>query len=132
MSNNNSKIKNKRNKYINNNNNKIFNNSDSISFKCDKNFSFNNLTPIMHNKGTSNESIISIKTPLLTEREVNSKYSNNKISNKIDYEYINYIRTMGNKFTETEKKQEKYFFNNNYGVDLFKIKYKYLAKKFFN
>ena len=39
---------------------------------------------------------------------------------------------MGNEFIETEKKQEKYFYKNKYGVDAFKLKYNLLKKKFLN
>ena len=39
---------------------------------------------------------------------------------------------MSNIFSETEKKQEQYFFQNKYGVDMFKLKYNHLTKKFFN
>ena len=48
-----------------------------------------------------------VNEPLITER-------NSKKNPRIDDEYINYLRTMGNQFSETEKKQEKYFHKNKY------------------
>lgn len=88
--------------------------------------SLKELTPIKKRKENSNDdSIIFVKGHLLTDR-VTKKIP------KIDMEYIDYIRTMGEQFSETEKKQEKYFYKNKYGVDAFKLKYNYLKKKYFN
>ena len=88
--------------------------------------SINNLSPIIKNKKeNSSDSIMTVNSPLYTER------STKKLP-KINDGYINYIRTMGNQFSESEKKQEKYFLNNKYGVDAFKIKYNFLKKKYFN
>lgn len=138
-----SKNKNIKNNYIiDNNNSKISKNRRKnllqkysySSFKKDKSIDINpstnsnyinNLTPIKKRKENSNDSIVFFDEPLFTER---SRFK----SNLIDTEYINYIRTMGNQFSETEKKQEKYFSNNKYGVDAFKLKYNYLRKKYFN
>ena len=138
-----SKNKNIKNNYIiDNNNSKISKNRRKnllqkysySSFKKDKSIDINpstnsnyinNLTPIKKRKENSNDSIVFFNEPLFTER---SRFK----SNLIDTEYINYIRTMGNQFSETEKKQEKYFSNNKYGVDAFKLKYNYLRKKYFN
>ena len=102
-----------------------------LSFRKEKasgynNDSINNLSPIMKKqKENSNDSIITVNYPLYTERTT-------KKLPKIDDGYINYIRTMGNQFSESEKKQEKYFLNNKYGVDAFKLKYNFLKKKYFN
>ena len=86
----------------------------------------NNLSPIIKkSKENSNDSIITVNYPIYTER------SQKKLP-KIDNGYINYIRTMGNQFSESEKKQEKYFLNNKYGVEAFKLKYNFLKKKYFN
>ena len=86
----------------------------------------NNLSPIIKkSKENSNDSIITVNSPIYTER------SQKKLP-KIDNGYINYIRTMGNQFSESEKKQEKYFLNNKYGVEAFKLKYNFLKKKYFN
>ena len=106
---------------------KIYNYS---SFRNEKNSgtntsSINNLTPIKKRKENSNDSIIIVKPPLLTERATNKIH-------RLDDEYINYLRKMGNQFSETEKRQENYFYKNKYGVDAFKMKYNYLTKKFFN
>ena len=88
--------------------------------------SINNLSPIIKKqKENSNDSIITIYSPLYTER------STKKLP-KINNGYIDYIRTMGNQFSESEKKQQKYFLNNKYGVDAFKLKYNFLKKKYFN
>ena len=102
-----------------------------LSFRKEKasgynNDSINNLSPIMKKqKENSNDSIITVNYPLYTER------SSKKLP-KINNGYIDYIRTMGNQFSESEKKQEKYFLNNKYGVDAFKLKYNFLKKKYFN
>ena len=86
----------------------------------------NNLSPIIKkSKENSNDSIITVNSPIYTER------SQKKLP-KIDNGYINYIRTMGNQFSESEKKQEKYFLNNKYGVEAFKLRYNFLKKKYFN
>ena len=100
------------------------------SFRKDKSTgiisdSIKDLTPIKKRKENSNDSIVLVKEPLLTNRN-SIKYP------RIDNDYIDYIKTMGEQFSETEKKQEKYFYKNKYGVDTFKLKYNYLTKKFFN
>ena len=82
------------------------------------------LTPIKKRKENSNDSIVVVNQPLSTERASSKLH-------KLDYEYIDYLRNMGNQFSETEKKQENYFYKNKYGVDAFKLKYNYLTKKFF-
>lgn len=125
-------IKNKRIEEIPKNKRKKFNNKYTYNYSSFiKNKSIGNnsssiysLTPIKKNEN-SNDSIMFVNEPLITER-------NSKKNPRIDDEYINYLRTMGNQFSETEKKQEKYFHKNKYGVDAFKLKYNYLTKKFFN
>ena len=114
--------KNKRKSFNNHYNFSSFRKGQSTEFNTN---SIKELTPIKKRKEKSNDSIILINPPLLTDR-------NRKESAKIDIDYINYIRTIGNQFSETEKKQERYFYNNKYGVDAFKIRYNYLTKKFFN
>ena len=109
------------------NSNKKYNYSSFSKEKSSGNnsYSINNLTPIKKRQEKSNDSIVIVNAPLLTERSTKRKA-------KIDDEYINYIKTMGNEFIETEKKQEKYFYKNKYGVDAFKLKYNLLKKKFLN
>ena len=126
--------------------NKIFNNIKKInlqknfrkssgktfnysSFRKEKNSEMNSstikdLTPIKKRKENSNDSIVVVNQPLSTDRASNKLH-------KLDYDYIDYLRNMGNQFSETEKKQENYFYKNKYGVDAFKLKYNYLTKKFF-
>ena len=126
--------------------NKIFNNIKKInlpknfrkssgktfnysSFRKEKNSEMNSstikdLTPIKKRKENSNDSIVVVNQPFSTERASNKLH-------KLDYDYIDYLRNMGNQFSETEKKQENYFYKNKYGVDAFKLKYNYLTKKFF-
>ena len=126
--------------------NKIFNNIKKInlpknfrkssgktfnysSFRKEKNSEMNSstikdLTPIKKRKENSNDSIVVVNQPLSTERASNKLH-------KLDYDYIDCLRNMGNQFSETEKKQENYFYKNKYGVDAFKLKYNYLTKKFF-
>ena len=109
------------------NSNKKYNYSSFSKEKSSGNnsYSINNLTPIKKRQEKSNDSIVIVNAPLLTERS-------SKRKTKIDDEYINYIKTMGNEFIETEKKQEKYFYKNKYGVDAFRLKYNLLKKKFLN
>ena len=105
-----------------------FNNLSFIKEKTSgyKTDSIKNLSPIIKkSKENSNDSFITVNSPIYTER------SQKKLP-KIDNGYINYIRTMGNQFSESEKKQEKYFLNNKYGVEAFKLKYNFLKKKYFN
>ena len=108
-----------------------FEKSNYLSFRKEKISgysidSINNLSPISKKrKENSNDTMISVNIPLLTER-IPKKFP------KIEHEYIEYIRTMGDQFSETEKRKEKYFSNNKYGVDAFKIKYNFLKKKYFN
>ena len=127
INNNNTKTsKNERKKFLQKYSYSTFRKEKSIDIASTINSNFtNNLTPIRKKKENSNDSIIFVNYPLFTERTRIKK-------NFIDTEYINYIRTMGNQFSETEKRQEKYFLNNKYGVDAFKLKYNYLKKKFFN
>ena len=104
-------------------NNLSFMKEKTSGYKTD---SIKNLSPIIKkSKENSNDSIITVNSPIYTER------SQKKLP-KIDNGYINYIRTMGNQFSESEKKQEKYFLNNKYGVEAFKLKYNFLKKKYFN
>jgi hypothetical protein len=73
-----------------------------------------------------------------TNRDTNEAKSKESIdTNKkkrivIDSDYLDYIQKMKNKFIETEKRQERYFFNHKYGYDNFKLKYNFLKNKYFN
>ena len=114
--------KNKRKNYVENYNYFGFKKEKSTEINSN---SVNDFTPIKNIKENSNDSTILGNASLLTERTT-------KRIPKIDLEYINYLRTMGNQFAETEKRQEKYFYSNKYGIDAFKLKYNFLKKKFFN
>ena len=91
-------IKNKRIEEIPKNKRKKFNNKYTYNYSSFiKNKSIGNnsssiysLTPIKKNEN-SNDSIMIVNEPLITER-------NSKKNPRIDDEYINYLRTMGNQF----------------------------------
>ena len=120
-------------------------NNDSIDSKLKTNNKNNdiyqnirNLSPIGKKEISNNLNISNYKTPLMTERESNDIQSTNRINTfrkkqpLINLDYINYIQSIKNKFIDTEKKQKKYFDNNKYGYDAYKLKYNYLKKKYFN
>ena len=120
-------------------------NNDSIDSKLktnnknnDINQNIRNLSPIGKKEISNNLNISNYKTPLITERESNDIQSTNRINTfrkkqpLINLDYINYIQSIKNKFIDTEKKQKKYFENNKYGYDAYKLKYNYLKKKYFN
>jgi hypothetical protein len=113
-------------KYTNNNkNNYIYQN-------------IRNLSPINKKEISNNLNLSYFKTPLITERGTNDIKSTNRINTfrkkqpLINNDYINYIQSIKNKFLDTEKKQKRYFENNKYGYDEYKLKYNYLNKKYFN
>ena len=85
-----------------------------------------------------NMSLFYVKSTPVTDRDTNEAKSKESLNTSrkrrivIDNDYLNYIQKMKNKFLETEKRQERYFFNNKYGYDDFKLKYNYLKNKYFN
>ena len=97
-----------------------------------------NLSPISKKEASNNLNISYFKTPLITDRGINDIKSANRINifrkkqPFINNDYINYIQSIKNKFIDTEKKQKRYFENNKYGYDEYKLKYNYLNKKYFN
>lgn len=99
--------------------------------------SLNLMTPIKK-QSNKNMSLFYVKSSPVTDRDTNetkSKESIDKNKNRrivFDNDYINYIQKMKNKFIETEKRQERYFLNNKYGYDDFKLKYNFLKNKYFN
>jgi hypothetical protein len=120
-------------------------NNDSIDSKSninnknnEINQSIRNLIPKSKKEISNNLNISSYKTPLITDRETNDLKSTNRINTfrkkqpLINQDYIDYIQSIKNKFIDTEKKQERYFENNKYGYDEYKLKYNYLKKKYFN
>ena len=77
------------------------------------------------------------KTPLRTER--NNYSINNKIFDSnfkknniriLNFDYLNNIKNIREKLILEEKKNFKYFENNKYGCDKFKIQYNYIKEKF--
>ena len=95
---------------------------------------FNYLNPINKKEGQQNLSLFFIKTPLTTDRDENDLKINSfrKRNIVIDNDYVNYIQDIKNKFLETEKRTKRYFERNKYGYNIFKLKYNYLQKKYFN
>ena len=80
-----------------------------------------------------------LKTPLRTER--NNFSLNNKIFNTnfkknnisiLNFDYLNNIKNIREKLILEEKINHKYFENNNYGCDKFKIQYNYIKDKYFD
>ena len=97
-----------------------------------------NLSPISKKELSNNLNLSYFKTPLITDRGSNDIKSTNRINffrkkqPLINNDYINYIQSIKNKFLDTEKRQKRYFENNKYGYDEYKLKYNYLKKKYFN
>jgi len=97
-----------------------------------------NLSPISKKELSNNLNLSYFKTPLITDRGSNDIKSTNRINSfrkkqpLINNDYINYIQSIKNKFLDTEKRQKRYFENNKYGYDEYKLKYNYLKKKYFN
>ena len=120
-------------------------NNDSIDYKNNKNNknndiyqSIRNLSPISKKEISNNLNISNYKTPLITDRGINDIKNTSRINSFrkkqpiINLDYINYIQSIKNKFLDTEKKQKRYFENNKYGYDEYKLKYNYINKKYFN
>ena len=117
-------------------------NNDSMDSKINKNNEINqrirNLSPIGKKEISNNLNISNYKTPLITDRESYDIKTTNRINTFrkkqpiITNDYINYIQSIKNKFIDKEKKQKRYFENNKYGYDEYKLKYNYLKKKYFN
>ena len=110
---------------------------DNINYYCN---TFNNISSIT-NKDSSSKFLSNILSPPYKngrEYSVNKNrtFSNRNKENKykyfIDQNYINYINTMKTRFASQEKRRQRYFDNNHYGCDEFRLKYDYLKKKFFN
>ena len=101
---------------------------------------FNNISTIT-NKDSSSKFLSNILSPPFRNgrelsfnknRTFSKGYKENKYKYFIDPNYINYIDTMKNRFTSQKRRKQRYFDNNHYGCDEFKLKYDYLNKKFFN
>ena len=101
---------------------------------------FNNISSIT-NKDSSTKFLSNILSPPFKNgrehsfnknRTFSKGYKENKYKYYLDPNYINYIDTMKTRFASQRKRKQKYFDNNHYGCDEFKLKYDYLNKKFFN
>ena len=101
---------------------------------------FNNISSIT-NKDSSTKFLSNIlSSPFRNGREhsfnknrtFSKGYKENKFKHFIDPNYINYIETMKTRFASQKRRKQRYFDNNHYGCDEFKLKYDYLNKKFFN
>ena len=121
------KIKNKK---------KIKNNQINFSVDSKENNKdiLNYISPISKKDSPQNLTLFSEKSNFMNEKDENDlKINNEKKKNiVINNDYINYIQDIKNKFTKTEKKQERYFGRYKYGYDRFKLKYNYLQKKYFD
>ena len=102
-----------------------YNTSNNISVTSSKRSSLNILPVILN-------------TPLKTERNYScfkNKKSKNNLKKKntlINIDYMNYIKNIREKSILEEEKKKKYFDNYKYGCDLFKLKYNFLKKKYFD
>lgn len=110
---------------------------DNKSITQRKNVDILNLMTPIRKLPPQNMSLFYVKSTPVTDRDTNEAKSKESLNTSrkrrivIDNDYLNYIRKMKNKFIETEKRQERYFFNNKYGYDDFKLKYNYLKNKYF-
>lgn len=111
---------------------------DNKSITQRKNVDILNLMTPIRKLPPQNMSLFYVKSTPVTDRDTNEAKSKESLNTSrkrrivIDNDYLNYIQKMKNKFIETEKRQERYFFNNKYGYDDFKLKYNYLKNKYFN
>ena len=111
---------------------------DNKSITHRKNVDILNLMTPIRKMPPQNMSLFYVKSTPVTDRDTNEAKSKESLNTSrkrrivIDNDYLNYIQKMKNKFIETEKRQERYFFNNTYGYDDFKLKYNYLKNKYFN
>lgn len=100
---------------------------------------FNNISLI--NKKVTSYKILNNEqnTPLKSETGYTTSYKDSNYINRfktknnfrINQNYLNYLQKIKDKFDSKEKRQKKYFENNKYGCDEFKLKYNYLTQKFF-
>ena len=108
----------------------------SSDFKEKNNDIINFISPYKNKKDLKdipqNLTLFSLKTPL-TERDTSNLKINSfrKRNIIIDNDYINSIEEIKTKFLKAAKRHERYFDNNKYGYDAFKLKYNYLKKKYF-
>ena len=111
---------------------------DNKSITQRKNDDILNLMTPTRKQPSQNMSLFYVKSSPVTDRDTNETKSKESLNTSrkrrivIDNDYFDYIQKMKNKFIETEKRQERYFFNNKYGYDDFKLKYNYLKNKYFN
>ena len=116
---------NKKNKEDNNNiNEKILVRSDTS----------NNISESSKKDLISNFFPSILKTPLKTERNISSftniRINNNNkkkiVNNLFNFDCLNNLKNIREKLLLQEKKNQKYFENNHYGCDKYKLKYNYL------
>ena len=100
---------------------------------------FNNISLINKNVVCSKILNNGKNTPLKNDRGYATSYKDCKNINRfktknsfrINQNYLNYLQKIKDKFDSKEKSQKRYFENNKYGCDEFKLKYNYLTQKFF-
>ena len=108
----------------------------------------NNIS-VINKKDSSKNMLSDIQvTPMKTERNFkhysnnhnrnnhNSNNGNNKFKKRKNLQfylnYVNSLQKMRNEFTSEGKRKKKYFDNNKYGYDIFKLKYNFLRNKYFD
>ena len=103
------------------------------------NYNTSNNISVTSSKGSSlNILPVILNTPLKTERNYScfkDKKTQNNLKKKntlINLDYMNYIKNIREKSILEEEKKKKYFDNYKYGCDLFKLKYNFLQKKYFD
>jgi len=110
---------------------------DNINNYCN---TFNNISTIT-NKDSSKFLSNILSSPTYKNGREHSFNKNRTFTNRckeskykyfIDKNYLNYIDKMKTRFASQEKRRQRYFDNNHYGCDEFRIKYDYVKKKFFN
>ena len=111
------------------------NNKENILNICETS---NNISEISNKNSYSNLFPIILNTPLTTERN-NSNIKNKRINmsfkkknSVLNYNYLEKIQRIKEKLISEGKKKKKYFENNQYGCDKFKMKYNYLSQKYFD
>lgn len=78
---------------------------------------------------SQNFSLDNSKNRLFTDG--NSFISKNNKTLKLNSDYINYLENITDKLIFDKERHKRYFYNNDYGCDISKLKYNYLKKKFF-
>ena len=115
---------------LNNNYNSTFNNERYIPIKTYKSFTKtnNDLLNLNHNNNNYNNNNSSFtlgnKSNFTVGNKTNSSFDR--------HEYLLTLDSLKDQVRHHQRKQKIYFNSNDYGCELFKSKYNYITKKFFN